>query len=60
VAKADLLKRAQAAGLASDDAKADDYTEDELRALLDTDKPAWEGSLSDASIMEAPDGHKVR
>jgi hypothetical protein len=59
MAKADLLKRAKAAGLASDDAKADDYTEDELRALLDPDKPAWE-SLSDAPIMEAPDGHKVR
>jgi hypothetical protein len=57
MAKKDLLEQAQAAGLAAPDADADDYTEAELKALLEPEKPAWEGSRSSDEPLVAPDGH---
>jgi hypothetical protein len=56
VAKRDLLKEAQKAGLAPEDANADDFTEAQLEALLGRG-PAWEGSLSASKPVMAPDGH---
>jgi hypothetical protein len=59
VSKADLLKQAQKAGLAPDSAGADDYTEDQLRALLNpSDSPAWKGSMSSKEPLVGPDGHE--
>lgn len=59
MAKKDLIERAQAAGLVADDAEPDDFTEAQLRDMLATDKPAWEGSLSATEPIVAPDGHVV-
>jgi len=55
--KADLFSEAQAAGYVSDDASADDYTVNQLEALLGGTVPAWEGSLSAKEPQVAPDGH---
>ncbi len=55
--KAELVKEAQAAGLIAEDAGADDFTADQLSALLSGDVPAFEGSLSASEEMVAPDGH---
>jgi hypothetical protein len=57
--KSDLLEEAQAGGLVAADASADDYTADELGALVRGDRPAWEGSLSAREPIVAPDGHVV-
>jgi hypothetical protein len=58
MAKGELLKEAQKAGLVAESAKADDYTEAQLDRLLHPDKyPAWKGSLSATEPQVAPDGH---
>lgn len=59
MAKKDLLERAQASGLVADDVSADDFTEAQLRDMLSTDRPAWEGSRSASEPIVAPDGHVV-
>jgi hypothetical protein len=56
MAKADLLKEAQKAGLAPESASADDYTEEQLRDLLNPGV-AWKGSLSSSKPLLGPDGH---
>jgi hypothetical protein len=56
--KSDLLKEAQAAGLAPEDATVDEFTAAQLEALLGRgDRPAWDGSASSDSELVAPDGH---
>ena len=57
--KADLLAEAQTAGVAPADATVDDYTGDQLAAMVATDRPAWEGSASAAEPIVAADGHVV-
>jgi hypothetical protein len=57
--KDDLLKEAQGSGLVAADASADDYTADDLNALLRGNVPAWKGSLSAREPIVAPDGHVV-
>lgn len=57
--KADLLADAQAAGIVADDVEEDAFTADELRGMLDPDRPAWKGSLSATEPVVAPDGHVV-
>lgn len=57
MAKADLFREAQKAELVPSEAKADDYTERELRILLGRNVPVWKGSVSSSSPIEAPDGH---
>jgi hypothetical protein len=56
MAKKDLLKEAQKAGLAPEDASADDYSEAQLEVLLGRG-PAWEGSRSSSEPITARDGH---
>lgn len=56
MAKKDLFREAQTAGLTAEGASADDYTEAQLEALLGRG-PAWEGSLSAKGELVAPDGH---
>jgi hypothetical protein len=56
MAKADKFKEASKAGLVPAEASVDDFTEAQLDALLG-DSPAWEGSMSAAKPLEAPDGH---
>lgn len=64
--KTELFKEAQRAGLVGEGASADNFTADQLSAMLDPTEPAGggvapiEGSLSDAGFMEAPDGHRVK
>lgn len=55
--KSELLKEAVKAGLAPESATEDDYTVAQLETLLSPDRPAWEGSLSAAEPVTAPDGH---
>jgi hypothetical protein len=55
--KDELLKQAQASGLVAEDVSADDYTAEELQALLRGDVPAWKGSRSSSEPLKAPDGH---
>lgn len=58
MAKKDLLKEAQAAGLLSEDVNAEDLTEADLERLLGRG-PAWEGSVSSPKPLVAPDGHET-
>jgi hypothetical protein len=51
--KGDLLADAQAAGLVAADAGEDDYTVDDLRDVLNPDRPMHKGPIV------APDGHVV-
>lgn len=55
--KSDYFNEAQAAGHVPEDAEADDYSVDQLRAMLGGNVPAWEGSLSASQPIVAPDGH---
>lgn len=57
--KTELFREAQAAGIVGADVTEDDYTADDLKAILtpDEDKPAWKGSLSSSKPIVAPDGH---
>lgn len=56
--KADMLKQAQKAGLLPDGVSEDDYTAEELDAVLNPGgRPAWKGSLSSKQPVVAPDGH---
>lgn len=58
MAKRELLKEAQKAGVAPEAATEDDYTEAELRTLLNpAGEPAWKGSASAAKPVIGPDGH---
>ena len=57
--KADLLKAAQPEGLVATDATEDDFTGEQLVALLTPDRPAWEGSASAKEPIVAADGHVV-
>lgn len=57
--KADLLADAQAAGLVAEDAEEESFTADELKGMLDPDRPAWKGSLSAGEPVVAADGHVV-
>jgi hypothetical protein len=57
--KGDLLADAQAAGLVASDASEDDYTVDDLRDVLNPDRPMHRGSLSASEPIVAPDGHVV-
>jgi len=56
--KTELHKDAIAAGSVAADSTPDDYTLDELQALL-RGNPAWTGSLSADEPIVAPDGHVV-
>ena len=56
MAKKDTFKEAQTAGLVPEDANLDDFTQEQLDALLGGG-PAWEGSMSAPKPLEAPDGH---
>jgi hypothetical protein len=57
--KGDLLADAQAAGLVASDAGEDDYSVDDLRDILNPDRPMHKGSLSATEPIIAPDGHVV-
>ena len=57
--KADLLADAQAAGLVAADADEDAFTADELKGMLDPNRPAHQGSLSATAPIVAADGHVV-
>lgn len=58
MAKADLFRDAKKAGLVPADASADDFTEAQLKSLLNPDAaPLWEGSMSSSKPIIAPDGH---
>lgn len=57
--KADLLKDAQAAGLVAEDADEEAFTTDDLKAMLDPNRPAHQGSRSATEPIVAPDGHVV-
>jgi hypothetical protein len=56
--KGELLKQAQGAGLVAADAGEDDYTADELSALLRGDERVQE-RVSASEPIVAPDGHVV-
>jgi len=56
VAKKQLLKEAQTAGLVADTASEEDFSAEDLERLLGR-APVWEGSLSDKPTPPAPDGH---
>lgn len=58
MAKKELLKQAKAAGAAPEAATEEDFTEAELRLLLNPgDAPAWKGSRSDWNLPAAADGY---
>lgn len=59
MAKADLIRQAQDAGLVASDVNERDYTVAQLEELLTGEEPAWQGSLSSTSPIVAPDGHVV-
>lgn len=57
--KSELLKDAQAAGLVAEDADEEAFTVEDLRVMLDPNRPAHQGSLSASEPIMAPDGHVV-
>jgi hypothetical protein len=57
--KGDLLADAQAAGVVAADVDEDAYTADELKDMLNPNRPEWKGSLSADKPIVAPDGHVV-
>jgi hypothetical protein len=57
--KKELLEDAQAAGVVAADADEEAFTVDELRDMLDPNRPAHKGSLSAVEPVVAPDGHVV-
>jgi hypothetical protein len=59
MAKSDLFKDAQAAGLVEDDASESDYTVAQLEGLLGSSAPAWEGSRSSDQPLTSADGHET-
>ena len=56
--KTELLADAQKAGVAPEAASEDDYTADELRDLLATERMVDDYQMADKPIV-APDGHVV-
>jgi hypothetical protein len=55
--KKELLAEAQAAGMVAEGVDEEEFTVAQLEALLATDKPAWEGSMSSSEPIYGVDGH---
>lgn len=55
--KEELLEEAKAAGLIADTVEPDETTVADLKTLLDPEPVAWQGSMSSAEPLTAPDGH---